>query len=108
MGSPGLIDPRLPWERQPLSEMQTVFARSYARHLLRKYQAQRVTLYLIEHMFPSPQEVLDGLKLDDPRFYRTRKLGSFDADAIDKAAEQVLNWRATTAPGSRPLPEARR
>ncbi len=83
MALSGPADPRLEWEKQPLSEGQRVYARSYARHLLGKHQANRVTLYFVEHLIPSPEEVLGGMKLDDPRLYRTRKLGTYTADDFD-------------------------
>ncbi|HVC94617.1 MAG TPA: hypothetical protein VND64_13040 [Pirellulales bacterium] len=83
LSEPG--DPRLPWEKQPLSERQRAYSRSYARHLLDKHEANRVTLYFVEHLIPSPQEVLDGMKLDDPGLYRTRKLGTYAADDFDDA-----------------------
>ena len=35
------------------------YCRSYATHLLRKYDAQRVTLRLVRHNLPYPQEIAD-------------------------------------------------
>jgi hypothetical protein len=78
----GPVDPRLTWEQQPLSPAQRAYARSYARHLLDRHEARRVTLYLVEHAIPFPDQVLKGIKLDDPVFYRTRKLGTFEADDL--------------------------
>jgi len=83
MGLSSAGDPRLPWEKQPLSEGQRVYSRSYAQHLLEKHQATRVTLYFVEHLLPSPEEVLGGMKLDDQRLYRTRKLGTYTPDDFD-------------------------
>jgi hypothetical protein len=75
----GPYDPRFDWENQPLSPAQEAYIESYAHHLLAKYGAKRVTLYLVEHRLPSPQEVLDGMRLNDSRLYASRKLGSFES-----------------------------
>ncbi len=53
------------------------YARSYARHLLRKHQAASVSLKLRRHVFPDPNQVLKGMKLDDPSLYQERDLGTF-------------------------------
>lgn len=75
----GPYDERFDWEGQPLSPGQEAYIASYGHHLLAKYGAKRVTLYLVEHRLPSPQEVLDGMRLNDSRLYRSRKLGSFES-----------------------------
>ncbi|MES1213297.1 MAG: hypothetical protein ABUL64_01810, partial [Singulisphaera sp.] len=56
---------------------QQQYARSYADHLLAKHNARRVTLWLQEHLIPTPEQVAGGMKLNDPSLYRERKLGSF-------------------------------
>jgi hypothetical protein len=58
-------------------ERQRVYARSYAAHLLDQYDARSVTLNLKRHDLPVPEQVLAGTKLDDPRSYTTRSLGSY-------------------------------
>jgi hypothetical protein len=78
-GLNGPWDPRFEWDRQPLLPAQEVYVESYAHHLLNKHGAKRVTLYLVEHRLPSPQEVIDGMRLNDSRLYRSRKLGSFES-----------------------------
>ncbi|HEV3340038.1 MAG TPA: hypothetical protein VG125_06765 [Pirellulales bacterium] len=79
VGLAGPWDPRFDWDRQPLSPPQEAYIESYAHHLLAKYAAKRVTLYLVEHRLATPQEVVDGMQLDDSRLYRSRKLGSFES-----------------------------
>lgn len=79
VGLSGDWDPRYDWDHQPLSPGQEAYIESYANHLLTTYDAKRVTLYLVEHRLPSPQEVLDGMRLNDARLYRSRKLGSFES-----------------------------
>lgn len=79
VGLAGDWDPGFDWEHQPLSPAQEAYIESYAQHLLAKHNAKRVTLYLVEHRLPSPQEVLDGMRLNDARLYRSRKLGSFES-----------------------------
>lgn len=73
-------DPRLSWERQPLSAAEKAYVRSYAAHLLKEHGARRVTLELVEHAIPFPQDVLDGMPLDHPSLYRTRPLGSYEGE----------------------------
>jgi hypothetical protein len=85
MNFAGPGDPRLPWEDQPLSQGQREFARAYARHLLAKHGARRVTLDLVEHLIPDPKDVLNGMKLDDSRLYRKRRLGTYDAGELGDA-----------------------
>ena len=52
--------------------------RSYADEILRRTGAKRVHMELIEHDFPSPDEFLKGLRLDDPSLYRKiADLGTF-------------------------------
>ena len=72
---------------------QTAFARSnaagyralgesYARELLRRSGAKRVTLELVEHRIPLPDDVARGERLDDPKLYiklKNSRLGPFDA-----------------------------
>jgi hypothetical protein len=79
VGLAGPWDPQFDWDRQPLSPPQEAYLDSYAHHLLAKYGAKRVTLYLVEHRLATPQEVVDGMRLEDSRLYRSRKLGSFES-----------------------------
>lgn len=51
-----------------------VFSRSYAQHLLGVHQAEKITLYLVTHALPTPDQIQAGMKLSDPSLYRERKL----------------------------------
>lgn len=52
--------------------------RSYADELLRRTGAKRVRMELFVHGFPSPDEFLKGLRLDDPSLYqKVADLGTF-------------------------------
>ena len=52
--------------------------RAYARHLLHKFDGERVTLTLVRHQIPRPNAVLvDGMTLTDPSLYEERSLGSY-------------------------------
>lgn len=79
VGLAGPWDPRFNWDKQPLSPAQQAYVESYAHHLLAKYGGKRVTLYLVEHALPTPDDVVNGMRLDDSRLYRSRKLGSFES-----------------------------
>ena len=79
VGLAGPWDPRFDWAKQPLSPPQEAYVESYAHHLLAKHGGKRVTLYLVEHRLATPKEVADGMRLDDPELYRSRKLGSFES-----------------------------
>jgi hypothetical protein len=53
--------------------------KSYADELLRRTGAKRVTLELVEHRIPMPEELARGKRLDDSSFYVSKdKLGPFD------------------------------
>ncbi|HVU86867.1 MAG TPA: hypothetical protein VHD36_06075 [Pirellulales bacterium] len=71
------IPPTTEWAQLPLASGQQQYARSYADHLLAKYDARRVTLWLQEHLIPEPEQVAKGMTLKDPSLYRERKLGSY-------------------------------
>jgi hypothetical protein len=79
--------PERQWETEPdfrrqrPSEWQTTFARGYANHLLEKLDGRKVSLYWRRHVFPSPDDVLEGMKLDDPRLYREKSLGTFQRES---------------------------
>jgi hypothetical protein len=79
VGLAGPWNDRFEWNEQPLSRAQETYIESYAHHLLSRHGGKRVTLYLVEHGLPSPQEVLEGMRLNDSRLYRSRKLGSFES-----------------------------
>ncbi len=51
--------------------------KSIARRLLHEYDGHRVRLFLRRHEIPAPQQVLDGVPLDDEQFFRERLLGEF-------------------------------
>jgi hypothetical protein len=50
------------------------YVRSYAAHLQKKHNARRVTLYLQRHLIPFPDQVQDGMRLDDKSLYQERTL----------------------------------
>jgi hypothetical protein len=77
VGAENALPPDQVLLRQPLSPRQQAYVESFARHLLHRHDAVRVRLYLRRHDFPSPQQVADGMKLDDPSLYRERLLGEF-------------------------------
>ena len=60
-------------EAQPL-------VRSIAEHLKHESGAASVKLYLQKHLIPSPQEVLQGMQLNDSRLYREQYLGELTDD----------------------------
>jgi hypothetical protein len=70
-------DPRLNWAQQPLHGWQREYAHSYGQHLLRASGGRSVTLELVEHGIASPDQVLAGVRLDDPQSYRSRPLGTY-------------------------------
>jgi hypothetical protein len=78
--------------------MQHVYARSYAQHLLYVYHGQSVKLTLRRHMLPSPDEMLKGARLNDPRSYEERPLGEFTPADFENR-EEVRRPTATAEPG---------
>ncbi len=62
-------------------------AQGIANQLLRQQGAQRIRLVLQEHEIPFPKDVLEGMRLDDPRLYATvADLGWFQYAADDAAS----------------------
>jgi hypothetical protein len=62
------------------NELATAYAESYAGHLVHKYDAQTVKLYLRQHKLPSMDEVRAGKKLSDPEFYEERLIVDYDQE----------------------------
>lgn len=56
--------------------------RSYAAHLLARYDAVEASLYLRRHNIPWPADVAGGMSLDDPRLFEEKLLGTFTRDGI--------------------------
>lgn len=65
----GSAPPETPWIG--------VWCRSYGEHLLERFNAREATLYLRRHLIPYPDQVIEGMKLDDPRLYEERRLGTY-------------------------------
>jgi hypothetical protein len=55
--------------------------RSYAEHLMFAHGATRVKLFGIERRYPTPEEVMDGIKPGDPRFVSEELLDTFTVEA---------------------------
>lgn len=62
--------------------LESVLAPSYARHLLAAHDAREVTLYYRMHLLPGPGDVLAGDRLDDPKWYRQRRLVTLKRDGM--------------------------
>ncbi len=60
-------------------ELADKHSASYANHLNRVHRGKEVRLFLVRHQLPSPEEVVKGMKLDDPSLYREKPLGTFQA-----------------------------
>ena len=70
------------FENEGAKDIRDAYARSYARHLARTYDAKQVTLFLRQHNLPSPKQVADGLKLDDPSLYEEVTFGPYAGDEL--------------------------
>lgn len=66
-------------EGEPQPDLAEVpgWHRAYAKHLLHRFDGQRVELTLIRHQIPRPTAVLEGMRLTDPELYEERSLGTF-------------------------------
>lgn len=65
-------DPRARFRRH-----RDTYVRGIAAYLAKKHGAERVDLFHVVHHLPSPQEVIEGRKLDAPDGYRERLLISY-------------------------------
>ncbi len=61
-------------------EIEKTWHRSYARHLTRRHDAQRVSLTRVTHFLPTMQMVREGVTLDVPESYTEQPLGAFECD----------------------------
>jgi hypothetical protein len=57
------------------------FAQSYARHVYTLHGAKSVELFLRRHHMPRPDQVLGGMKLDDPSLYEERELVRYTGES---------------------------
>lgn len=89
------LDPRIPWERRAMSAAEKTYVRSYADHLLAANKGRTVSLELVEHLIPEPEDVLRGMRLDDKRLYRIRPLGAFDKQGAATSARQAKREKAS-------------
>ncbi len=55
------------------SEGRRAYLQSYAEHLLHKHNAEKVTLYFMTHFLPGPQQVNNGMRLNDPSLYQEQR-----------------------------------
>ncbi len=63
---------------------------SVAGYLLRQRKgAQRVRLFALEHEIPTPWDLQDGLKLDDPQLFAERSLGVFTPADVERYLETL-------------------
>jgi hypothetical protein len=53
------------------------YTKSYAQHLLHAHNAEKVTLYLRRHLIATPQDVGQGMQLDNSRLYEELPLGAY-------------------------------
>lgn len=58
------------------------YVRSYAHHLMVEHDADEVDLYLRRHLIPLPQDVAEGMALDDPSLYEEQPLGTFKRNEL--------------------------
>lgn len=78
-----MLHERAQGSEDPASPQRHVFeqySNSYANHLLKKYDARRVTLHLTRHLIPYPEEVLRGRPLNDPTLYQELYTRTYVAD----------------------------
>jgi len=93
--------PRLLYHRHFMltsqSEILPGLPEAYARHLQHEFNARRVKLQLVEHIPATPQNVLDGRALTDPRSYVVRNEATVDENG-------KFTPRLVTPPAGEELP----
>ncbi len=60
--------------------LSRAFLKSYAEHLMSVHGASLVRLYGIERRYPTPEEVVDGIRPGDKRFVSEELLDTFTID----------------------------
>jgi len=85
-------EPAEPTSKLPAAtdrELLEAYAQSYADHLLARYGAQRVTIHLVRHLIPFPEDVRAGRPLNDPQLYREQFQKRFEAELPAEEAPQA-------------------
>lgn len=75
--------------------------RSYAQHLFALHHAKRVKLYLKRHMIPFPEQVAEGMKLNDASLYQEELLIDYTGEA---GMEEVPAGESDPAKENQPGP----
>ena len=81
-GIPNFADDYRPSKEEAMLRSRRIATRDHviaaiANHLLQKYDAASVHIYLRRHLIPMPGLVASGVKLTDPRFFEELDLGEF-------------------------------
>jgi hypothetical protein len=60
-----------------------------AKELREEHDATRVKLFVVQHDIPTPEQVLDGMKLTDESLYREQPLGELTAEGEWQWADKL-------------------
>ena len=72
-------------QHQASIDLRDAYLDSIARYVARQHpEAAKVRLVMIMHDIPSPQEVLQGTALTDPKFYEEQILGVYTVQEEDR------------------------
>jgi hypothetical protein len=58
------------------------YVRSYAHHLMTEHDAEEVDLFIRRHLIPLPEDVAEGMALDDESLYEEQPLGTFKRNEL--------------------------
>jgi hypothetical protein len=73
---------RLTAQTERAGELSAAYAAAYARHLKTSLGAKELRLYIRTRRIPSPEQIEQGMSLDDPALYSDELLG-VDSDTED-------------------------
>jgi hypothetical protein len=97
--------PRLRYHRHFMltsqANMLPELPQAYVVYLQRKHGAKRVSLEYLEHMPATPEQILEGRKLDDPRSYRV--VGTATINEAGKVDVQVIEPQPEALPAADPM-----
>ena len=70
-------------DRNQAMQRFAALARSYASHLLRTHNSQRIDWEFLRHYQPSPAEVADGRSPEDEEYYETLERGTLVREELE-------------------------
>lgn len=73
-----------------------ILIRSIAKVLLNRHDGQSITMTILTRRLPTPEEVQDGIKLDDPVFLNAFEIGTYGREEVFSDQSLPVNGERQT------------